>query len=49
MLGKVLAVVFSVASIAGFLLWLGTTYRTPIDTQKVMRIRRSTKSATWAF
>jgi len=36
MLGKIPAVIFSVASIGGFVLWIFTTYRTPIDTQKVI-------------
>lgn len=36
LLGKVPAVIFSVASIGGFILWMFTTYRTPIDTQKVI-------------
>lgn len=35
-LGEIPAVVFAVASIGGFILWLFTTYRTPIDTQKVI-------------
>ena len=35
-LGKVPAVVFSVATIGGFILWIFTTYRTPIDTQNVI-------------
>ena len=36
LLGRIPAVVFSVASIGGFILWMATTYRTPIDTQKVI-------------
>jgi len=36
LLGKIPAVIFSVASIGGFILWMFTTYRTPIDTQKVI-------------
>ena len=36
LLGRIPAVIFSVASIGGFLLWLATTYRTPIDTQKII-------------
>ena len=36
MLGTLPAVVFSVASIGGFILWMFTTYRTPIDTQKII-------------
>jgi len=36
LLGKIPAIVFSVASIGGFVLWMATTYRTPIDTQKVI-------------
>lgn len=35
-LGEIPAVVFAVASIGGFILRLFTTYRTPIDTQKVI-------------
>ena len=36
MLGTLPAVVFSVASIGGFILWMFTTYKTPIDTQKII-------------
>ncbi len=36
MLGTLPAVVFSVASIGGFILWMFTIYRTPIDTQKII-------------
>lgn len=36
LLGQIPAVIFSVASVGGFLLWLATTYRTPIDTEKVI-------------
>lgn len=36
LLGQIPAVIFAVASVGGFLLWLATTYRTPIDTQKVI-------------
>ena len=35
-LGKIPAVVFSVASIGGFILWLFTTYKTPINPHKVI-------------
>jgi len=35
-LGKLPAIVFAVAAIGGFVLWLSTTYKTPIDTQKVI-------------
>ena len=34
--GKVPAVIFSVASMGVLILWMFTTYRTPIDTQKVI-------------
>ncbi len=36
LLGQIPAVIFSVASVGGFILWLATTYRTQIDTQKVI-------------
>ena len=36
LLGKIPAVVFSVASIGGFILWMLTTYKTPLDTQKII-------------
>ena len=36
LLGKLPAVIFSVASIGGFVLWMKTTYKTPIDTQKII-------------
>ena len=36
MLGKIPAIIFAVASVGGFFLWLFTTYRTPIDTQKII-------------
>ena len=36
LLGKLPALVFAFASIGGFVLWLLTTYQTPIDTQKVI-------------
>lgn len=36
MLGTLPAVIFSVASIGGFFLWMATTYRTPVDTRKVI-------------
>lgn len=36
LLGKIPAVIFSVASIGGFIFWMLTTYKTPIDTQKVI-------------
>ncbi len=36
LLGKLPALVFSVASIGGFVLWMLTTYKTPIDTQKII-------------
>lgn len=36
MLGTLPAIIFSVASIGGFVLWLATTYRTPIDTGKII-------------
>lgn len=36
LLGRIPAVIFSVASIGGFLLWLATTYQTPINTQRVI-------------
>lgn len=35
-LGPLAATVFSIASIGGFLLWLATTFRTPIDPNKVI-------------
>ncbi len=35
-LGPLAAIVFSVASVGGFLLWIFTTYRTPIDPTKVI-------------
>lgn len=35
-LGTIPAIVFAVAAIGGFVLWLSTTFRTPIDTQKVL-------------
>ena len=36
LLGLLPAVIFSVASIGGFVLWMATTYKTPIDTQKII-------------
>jgi len=36
LLGTLPAVIFSVASIGGFVLWMATTYKTPIDTQKII-------------
>ncbi len=36
LLGTLPAVIFSVASIGGFALWLATTYKTPIDTKKII-------------
>ncbi len=36
LMGKIPAVVFSVASIGGFVLWLFTTYKTPIDPLRVI-------------
>jgi len=36
LLGKLPAVIFAVASIGGFVLWMFTTFRTPIDTHKVI-------------
>jgi hypothetical protein len=36
LLGQIPAVIFAVASVGGFLLWMATTYRTSIDTQKVI-------------
>ena len=36
LLGNVPAIVFAVASIGGFILWLLTTFRTPIDPEKVI-------------
>jgi hypothetical protein len=36
LLGKLPAIVFSVASIGGFILWLVTTYRTPINPSKII-------------
>ena len=36
LLGLVPAIVFSVASVGGLVLWLFSTYRTPIDTGKVI-------------
>ena len=35
-LGPLAAMVFFVASVGGFLLWIFTTYRTPIDSNKVI-------------
>ena len=35
-LGKAPAIVFTVASVGGFVLWLFTTYKTPIDPLKVI-------------
>ena len=36
LLGKLPAVIFSVALIGGFALWMATTYKTPIDTQRLI-------------
>ena len=36
LLGKLPAVIFSVALIGGFALWMATTYKTPIDTQELI-------------
>jgi len=36
LLGKIPAIVFSVASIGGLIFWLLTTYKTPIDTKKII-------------
>ena len=36
LLGTLPAVIFSVASIGGFVLWMATTYKTPIDTQIII-------------
>jgi hypothetical protein len=36
LLGTIPAVVFGVASIGGFVLWLASTYRTPVDRGKVI-------------
>jgi len=36
LLGTIPAIVFAVASIGGFVLWLFTTFTTPIDTTKVI-------------
>lgn len=36
LLGKLPAVIFAVASIGGFILWMLTTFRTPIDTEKLI-------------
>lgn len=36
LLGRIPAIVFAVASIGGFVLWIATTYRTPIDGSKVI-------------
>ncbi|RDY58719.1 hypothetical protein [Flagellimonas nanhaiensis] len=35
-LGKIPALIFSSASIGGFLLWIFTTFRTPISTRKII-------------
>ena len=35
-LGRIPAVVFSVASIGGFILWLFTTYKTPVNPHRVI-------------
>lgn len=36
LLGRLPAVIFAFASIGGFILWIATTYRTPIDTEKLI-------------
>lgn len=36
LLGSLPAVIFTVASVGGFVLWLLTTYRTPIDTGRII-------------
>jgi len=36
LLGKLPALIFSVATVGGFFLWLATTYKTPIDPTKVI-------------
>lgn len=36
LLGPLPAVIFAVASIGGFVLWMATTYRTPIDTRRII-------------
>lgn len=35
-LGKVPAIIFSTASIGGFILWMFTTYKTPVETKKIV-------------
>ena len=35
-LGKLPALIFAIASVGGFILWLFTTFKTPIDPQKVI-------------
>ena len=36
LLGQIPAVIFAVASVGGFILWLFTTFRTPVDTEKII-------------
>ena len=36
LMGKIPAIIFSVASVGGLVLWLFTTYKTPIDPFKVI-------------
>ena len=36
LIGKLPALIFSIATIGGFFLWLATTYKTPIDPYKVI-------------
>ena len=35
-LGLLPAIIFGIASVGGFVLWMLTTYRTPIDTEKLI-------------
>src|SRR5262245_60775599 len=36
LMGRLPALIFSIASVGGFLLWMATTYQTPVEPQKVI-------------